>query len=175
MAERTKWWIEQTMKELMKTKPLSEIRVKEICEAAEIDRSTFYYHFQDKYDLVAWIYYTVARDMDPSSSDSAAESLKRMKKDYRFYKQAYEDHSQNALRHYILEYFCKLYEEKALEALGTEELDPQIRYSIRMFVHGGVGMSREWFLADATQSAEEIAAMMFASMPANLEAIFRNA
>lgn len=45
------------MKELMKRKSINRIRVCEICEEAEIDRSTFYYHFKDKYALVAWIFY----------------------------------------------------------------------------------------------------------------------
>ena len=48
-------WIADQMRELMKRKPLSKIRITEICRAAEIERSTFYYHFKDKYDLIAWI------------------------------------------------------------------------------------------------------------------------
>ncbi|WP_242944402.1 TetR/AcrR family transcriptional regulator [Oribacterium sp. WCC10] len=27
----------------------------EICKEAEIERPTFYYHFKDKYDLMAWM------------------------------------------------------------------------------------------------------------------------
>ena len=53
MAERTKIWIADKMKELMKTKPFDKIRVTEICRSAEIERPTFYYHFKDKYDLLA--------------------------------------------------------------------------------------------------------------------------
>ena len=48
-------WIADQMRELMKRKPLSKIRITEICRVAEIERSTFYYHFKDKYDLIAWI------------------------------------------------------------------------------------------------------------------------
>lgn len=51
MAERTKIWIADTMKKLLSSKSLDKIRVTEICRAAEIERPTFYYHFQDKYDL----------------------------------------------------------------------------------------------------------------------------
>jgi AcrR family transcriptional regulator len=51
MAERTKIWIADKMKELMKTKFLDKIRVTEICRFAEIERPTFYYHFKDKYTL----------------------------------------------------------------------------------------------------------------------------
>ena len=31
-------------------------RTHQICEYCGTDRQTFYYHFKDKYDLVAWIY-----------------------------------------------------------------------------------------------------------------------
>ena len=50
MAERTKRWIADTMRELMKHKSIEKIRVTEICKAAEIERPTFYYHFRDKYE-----------------------------------------------------------------------------------------------------------------------------
>ena len=54
MAERTKLWIAAAMKRLMAKKPLDKIRVTEICREAEIERPTFYYHFQDIYDLAVW-------------------------------------------------------------------------------------------------------------------------
>jgi len=53
MSYRTKIWIADIMKRLMKSKPIDKIRITEICSQAEIERSTFYYHFKDKYDLVA--------------------------------------------------------------------------------------------------------------------------
>ena len=46
MAERTKLWIADKMKSLMKKKSIDKIRITEICQAAEIERSTFYYHFK---------------------------------------------------------------------------------------------------------------------------------
>ena len=61
------------MKRLMVNKPLDKIRVTEICREAEIERPTFYYHFQDKYDLVAWIFFQDADSTDILSVESAAE------------------------------------------------------------------------------------------------------
>lgn len=54
----TKRALASSLKELMKTKPFSKISVSDICEACDMNRKSFYYHFQDKYDLVNWIYYT---------------------------------------------------------------------------------------------------------------------
>lgn len=168
MAEITKLWIADKMRELMKQKPIDKIRVTEICKAAEIERPTFYYHFKDKYDLVAWIFFQSANKTDVISIKSAAESMRQMKQDFLFYKRAYEDSSQNALWAYMLEYFVRRYEKIAKEKLYTEVLDTQLKFSIRHYCYGSVGMTREWLLYDNTTSAEVVVKMMFNSMPQKL-------
>ena len=56
IKDHTKWMFAEAILELIKTKDLSNIRVTELCKYCNTDRQTFYYHFKDKYDLVAWIY-----------------------------------------------------------------------------------------------------------------------
>ena len=85
------------MKKIMTIKPLDKIRVTEICREAEIERPTFYYHFKDKYNLVAWIFFHDAFKTDILSVESAAKAMNKMRADYLFYKRAYEDNSQNPL------------------------------------------------------------------------------
>lgn len=48
----TRMIIQTTFLELLQQKPLSKITVREICDKAEINRSTFYKHYQDCYDLL---------------------------------------------------------------------------------------------------------------------------
>ncbi|MBQ7990325.1 MAG: TetR/AcrR family transcriptional regulator C-terminal domain-containing protein [Oscillospiraceae bacterium] len=172
MAERTKIWIAEKMKALMKTKPLNKIRVTEICRAAEIERPTFYYHFKDKYDLVAWIFLSDAYDTDVLSPESSAQAMVKMRQEFVFYKRAYDDVSQNALWQYMLEYFVRRYEQAAREALDTDVLDTQLKYSIRLYCYGCVGMTKEWLLTDNTTSAETVVKMMFSSMPDNMKKIW---
>ena len=38
--------------ELMKTKSILSVSIKDICELADISRSTFYAHYKDQYDLL---------------------------------------------------------------------------------------------------------------------------
>lgn len=45
----------QSLSRLMQTKPVQNITVREITEHADINRSTFYLHYQDMYDLVTQI------------------------------------------------------------------------------------------------------------------------
>ena len=172
MAEITKLWIADKMRAIMKHKPIDKIRVTEICKAADIERPTFYYHFKNKYDLVAWMFCTDAYGTDITSVASAAAGMNRMKQEILFYKRAYEDSSQNALWHYMVEYFTKRYTELAKEKLGTDILDTQLSYSIRFYCMGAVGMTQEWVLTDNITSAETVVQMMFHSMPENLRKIF---
>ncbi|MBQ7671164.1 MAG: TetR/AcrR family transcriptional regulator C-terminal domain-containing protein [Clostridia bacterium] len=172
MAKITKNWIADKMRELMKRKPIEKIRVTEICEVAELERPTFYYHFKDKYDLVAWMFYSDAVDTDVLSVQSAAAGLNKMKQEILFYKRAYEDQSQNALWRYMIEYFVRRYSDLAKEKLGVDTLDTQLSYSIRFYCTGAVGMTREWVLEDNITSAETVVKMMFASMPNSLHSLF---
>lgn len=43
----TRQTIQQVFIDLLKQKPLGKITVKEICEKAQINRSTFYKHYED--------------------------------------------------------------------------------------------------------------------------------
>lgn len=65
----------------------------------------------------------------------------------------------------MVDYFTERYEEEACRILGSESLDAQTHFSIRLYCHGAVGMTREWLLNDNITSAETIVRMMFASMP----------
>lgn len=56
MSELTKKALAMSLKKLMKGQPLDKITVTAIAEDCGINRQTFYYHFQDIYDLVDWIY-----------------------------------------------------------------------------------------------------------------------
>lgn len=47
--------LKDSLIELMTDKPISKITIKEICENADINRTTFYTHFENQYDLLRQI------------------------------------------------------------------------------------------------------------------------
>lgn len=53
---RTKRKLADKLKELMKKKPFEKITVSELIRDCEINRKTFYYHFDDIYDLLKWTF-----------------------------------------------------------------------------------------------------------------------
>ena len=52
----TRKLISSTLKTLMRTKPFSKITVSEIIAACRINRKTFYYHFEDIFALLKWMF-----------------------------------------------------------------------------------------------------------------------
>lgn len=51
----TKKAIAFTLKEILLEKPLSKVTINDITKRCDINRQTFYYHFQDIFDLIEWI------------------------------------------------------------------------------------------------------------------------
>ena len=54
MAQLTKYALAQSLKKLLRERPLDKITVKDLVDDCGVNRQTFYYHFQDIYDLIAW-------------------------------------------------------------------------------------------------------------------------
>ncbi|MGI6094788.1 MAG: TetR/AcrR family transcriptional regulator [Lachnospiraceae bacterium] len=55
MSKITKLALEASFKKLLLQKPLNKITINDITEECGVSRMTFYYHFQDIYDLIEWI------------------------------------------------------------------------------------------------------------------------
>lgn len=50
-VKMTKRILKEALIEIMKTKPIHEISIKKICETADVNRSTFYHHYQSPQEL----------------------------------------------------------------------------------------------------------------------------
>ena len=56
--------LKESLMKLLKEKPISSITVKELCALADINRSTFYSHYSDQYDLLTQIEEEIIQDMN---------------------------------------------------------------------------------------------------------------
>ena len=54
MSNLTKIALSNALKELLAHKSLEKITVTELTRACGLNRMTFYYHFQDIYELAEW-------------------------------------------------------------------------------------------------------------------------
>ena len=66
----TKQLLKNSLMKLMHKKPIGKITIKEICENAEINRSTFYLYFTDQYALLS--------EIENELIDHAQEHLKKI-------------------------------------------------------------------------------------------------
>ena len=55
MANTTKKALEVSLKKLLKEKPFDKITIADLTGDCGISRMTFYYHFQDIYELAEWV------------------------------------------------------------------------------------------------------------------------
>ena len=56
MASSTKESLAAALKQMMTVKPIDKITVKDLVEICGVNRQTFYYHFDDVYDLLEWVF-----------------------------------------------------------------------------------------------------------------------
>lgn len=130
-SNRTKHLLAQSLRELLSTTPLEKISVNDIVEHAGVGRNTFYYHFEDKYDLVNWYFQSGAtKFLIERSSFADWESMLAAIEEYfrenkTFYTRALEYTGQNSLQDYIFEFICSIFMQRARElepGLGQEDL-----------------------------------------------------
>ena len=87
----TKHAIAAALKELCREKSFDKISIADITSTCGLNRQTFYYHFEDKYELLNWIYYTegFARLVDGNTLENwdshIAVLFETMRADKKFY------------------------------------------------------------------------------------------
>jgi len=115
------------LKHLMLKYPFEKITIKMITDEAKIVRPTFYHYFQDKYELLEWIFEKEIIDTvklvseHGLSSDTLRLFFSLLEKDRLFYQKAFEVTGQNAFERIVNEHIYKLF----LERLHDVKLVPQ--------------------------------------------------
>ena len=66
MATSTKESLGNALKKMLAIKPIDKITVKDLVEECGVNRQTFYYHFDDVYDLLEWVFEEDANRVLPS-------------------------------------------------------------------------------------------------------------
>lgn len=104
----TKQAIATGFKQLMKEKPFDKITILDITKTCGLNRQTFYYHFQDKYELLNWIFYNevilvLTNDLSLDTwPDNLFKMLTVMKENDTFYRNAINHSFQEEFRNYLL-------------------------------------------------------------------------
>ena len=154
---------------MMAEMPLSKVRVRDLCARCRVERCTFYYHFKDKYDLVAWM-------IDQESLRAAegtrrftrahfAEGLRLIWERRAFYRRAFEEDSQNSIYRHHLEYCIRENEALLRRHLGVKELSRTAAFEARFFSLGNAGSLGPWLAGEIVATPEQLADSLFECMP----------
>ncbi|MHC1719548.1 MAG: TetR/AcrR family transcriptional regulator C-terminal domain-containing protein [Clostridiaceae bacterium] len=157
--------------ELMNEKKLQKITVQMITDNCNLTRQTFYYHFQDKFDLVNWIFRTLIDDICTNSSPSLpwsrvlGDMLAGMKKHQKFYVNAMNCEGQNSFHQFITEYTRIAYAKELTKRLDSSDLSDEILFSIEFNSYGAAGMIYSWIKNNMTTDPYELAVRIADNMP----------
>ena len=150
-SNQTKRLLAQSLMDLMTTTPLEKISVNDIVDHAGVGRNTFYYHFEDKYDLVNWYFQSgVTQFLVERSAYASWNALLEAVEDYLlenkvFYCNALAYTGQNSLQEYVFEYLCSIFRQRAKEMMPTATPDQCLNVG-RFYAGALMGVLIPWAL-----------------------------
>ncbi len=167
MSQITKKALAASLKKLLLEKPLDKITVTDIAEDCGVNRQTFYYHFQDIYDLLEWYF-----------ASEASEALEG-KKSYGTWQQgflkifqwvqenrplvlnAYKSVSREQVERYLYEVTGKLLIDVVEEqAVGLSVRDEDKRFIADFYKFAFVGLMLDWIRQGLKEDPERIIARL---------------
>ena len=164
----TKELLADCFHELMLGSSFDRITIKMITDRAGLIRPTFYKHFQDKYEVLEWIFKTEVEDSvnllidNRMEGDAVLMFCRCMEKDRKFYRKAYlmepgPNSFENIVTRFVFNCFLRAAKGRELSVkrqfpyLTNEMLANHYTYSI---VYG----IRDWIVNENEITADQIAA-----------------
>jgi AcrR family transcriptional regulator len=165
----TRMVLKESMIKLLKVKQISEITVKEICELADVNRSTFYSHYMDLYDLLTKMEEEVLDDMKmylyQHNFQKDEESIRMTEKILEYIVEnkeiaqilLHENADPNFQKRVM-----KIAQKYLMDSWGlADKLDEDFSHYLSIFTIGGcLQMIREWLDDDLDQTSKEMAILI---------------
>jgi hypothetical protein len=177
LKNRTKILFAETFERMIKTTPINKIRIVDLCEECDTIPQTFYYHFHDKYELIAWIFLrdfsrTYDADTPEYSISSIIDNLTNMDKRKSFYQKTYTDDSQNSINQYIQTFNLET-AKVAIETVFKTNLSKKQLYEIKYHSYGTMGLFKEWLNDDTFISITDLATFQYDHTPEFLKIAYQ--
>lgn len=158
----TKRLLKDALITLMQDKPVSKTTIKEICEIAELNRSTFYLHYTDQYQLL--------QEIENDVLESTANYMENFRKssETHVYLDAffqYVKEHQQIFRILFIDsetpgFQTRLTEQTLYyiqELSGIKKTDARTKYLYIYLMHGSSNILKEWIRSDFDVSGKDLA------------------
>lgn len=160
-ASATKKLIADGFKTVMEKKSFDKITISDITDQCGLNRQTFYYHFQDKYELLNWILHTevLAPFTENLTIDNWNERLLQIlrivKENSRFYSNAFRTSHGDEFRQYLFNAVTKIIIDVIDRMTEGHEVSMEDKQFIAEFMSYGVsGSVTKWVRTGMKQSPE---------------------
>ncbi len=176
MRDRTKRVLADELEQMLHEMSLEKIRVKDLCERCGERRQLFYYHFQDKYALIAWIYdqeysYVADREAVKDYQDLVCKVLERFWARRDFYRRAFADKSQNSIEWHIHQENIRATQDLLRQHAGVKKMTNAQLHDVMFHSFGSVSTVVEWLCGNLVATPAELASWHCAHMPAYLRKV----
>ncbi len=173
----TKELFAESLRELALQKPVDKITVREIAQNCGFTSKTFYNHFQDKYDLISWIYSTsVEKIVDKIGKDgyewrdSLRECFNYFLENRAFLKNLIANTSgQDSFINYVTQFNVKILSNYIKRSQKLDELPQDLEIFIKVYCYGTVCTFCEFLTVPIPMSDEEFIALIEKSLPEPLK------
>jgi len=167
----TKEYLALILCEMLKKTSFEKIKVSDILEKAQISRTTFYRHFNDKYDLLIWFYQDQLNHAGISINDFRKNSLivfGLMAENPKLFRSALVYDRQNSLTDHIVQLSRDFFSENMKKRLGVNTLPQDITYAIEFYCGGAKQIWYTWLFGKMEETPSEITEIIIRHMPAIL-------
>lgn len=163
----TRMVLQDSLMELMGQKPISRITIKELCEKADINRTTFYAHYASQYDLLrqiedetlAWaeeVIGAILEKTDKSEAMRILEGILQHIADNRKHIQVLM--SEQGDIDFQKQLLTLIYRQCGMDPTATRGEDRDDRELYFVFaVNGSVGLIQHWLKSGLNKPVKEIA------------------
>ncbi len=165
---RTRTAIIEAFQYLMTIMPFDKIRIQNITDIAEVNRHSFYNHFDDKYDLLYQIVtqmLVIEYDADAGESliqqsiNQVPRILRYFEENRKFFKNAFKDDKQQSFNNFFQKLIFEWFTTILNKTVGEDEASRDSFYitQTRFYVAGYSQLLMYWLYNEPDKSADVLA------------------
>lgn len=164
----TKKIIKDTFIEMLEKKNIQKIYVRELCETADINRSTFYKYYESQYDLLAEMQNDLLIQIEEKCKD--ADNIKGLNNILH-----YLNNNKKCIRLFLMQILIQHFQKLLNLPIITEILNSKMssktetKYKKTYILEGGYHVILEWLNNDCKEPAEKITEVLMKYINQNLK------
>lgn len=166
--------------ELLQKKDVDSISISELCEYANFSRETFYYHFNDKYDLISWVYYAQvtwflkAYYGKEGFQKTLTRILNAIKKIETFYVKGFSDYHIENLEHSMFRHGISIFSRMVDETGNGVWTSDTLKFIITYDAAAWVAIIKSWITQYPDYRTNKLAENIINATSDELTYIFTN-